>query len=181
MFTFCFRCTSACVVEIYRRRKRPQISSMIALALCLLIAWTSMQAASDQVVGIGPTPSAVTAHAPSPPLQGSTGSSSSSAAISSAEGRSSTLSSSTVGPSLHRLAVTIRSQHTGKYWQVLSEGSSGRYTLSASAAPNQRGMESTVFLLEREGGDSDADGWVLLRWLKTRQAPLPPLDSRQNV
>ena len=75
-----------------------------------------------------------------------------------------------------RTAVTIRSLHTGRYWQVLGsdEGSeanrAGRLRLSASAPPDQRGHERTVFLLEREGeSDADAGGWVLLRWLKTRQ------------
>ena len=43
-----------------------------------------------------------------------------------------------------------------------------RLRLSASAPPSERGHERTVFLLEHEG-EPDAGGWVLLRWLKTRQ------------
>ena len=77
-----------------------------------------------------------------------------------------------------RIAVTIRSQHTGRYWRVLDDESSrgsrsststpSRLRIAASAPPEQRGHESTVFLLEREG-EQDSGGWVLLRWLKTRQ------------
>ena len=85
-----------------------------------------------------------------------------------------------------RLAVTIRSQHSGRYWQVLGDEaptrraggsaadagshavSGARLRLSASAPPEQRGHERTVFLLEREG-EPEEGGWVLLRWLKTRQ------------
>ena len=74
-----------------------------------------------------------------------------------------------------RLPVTIRSMHNGRYWQVLGEGTTAGPRLSASAAPQERGLERTVFLLERDGGD-EGNGWVTLRWLKTRQLveALPP-------
>ena len=82
-----------------------------------------------------------------------------------------------------RVAVTIRSEHSGKYWQVLGDNAPGAtLQLSASALPHERGLERTVFLLEREG-DLETDGWLLLRWLKTRQlveAVPPGVPGRQG-
>ena len=73
-------------------------------------------------------------------------------------------------PSTQRIAVTVRSLHTGQYWQVVGDDKHAQHPmrLVASASPSDRGKESTVFLLEHEGAP-DAGGWVLLRWLKTRQ------------
>ena len=73
------------------------------------------------------------------------------------------------------MPVTIRAMHNGRYWQVLCEGTPTGPRLSASASPQERGLERTVFLLERDGGD-EGNGWVTLRWLKTRQLveAMPP-------
>ena len=74
-----------------------------------------------------------------------------------------------------RVPVTIRSMHNGRYWQVLGADKAAGARISASAPPQERGMERTVFLLERDGGD-EGGGWATLRWLKTRQLleSIPP-------
>ena len=155
--------TSTCVAALQRRCRKPQASSVAALAVCVLIAWSSVHTASDHVVNVGPTPA--TAAPPPPPLprDAADGEGARAAAATGAASVASAAAAAT-----QRVAVTIRSQHTGKYWQVLNDGPSGKLRLSASASPQQRGLERTVFLLEREGS-ADAGGWVLLRWLKTRQ------------
>lgn len=79
--------------------------------------------------------------------------------------------------------VTIRSLQNGKYWQVLTDSVSGKISLAASASSAQSGHESTVFVLEREGSNDNGGGWVLLRWLKTRQLVevVPPgVAGREN-
>ena len=180
---FLFECSGACVSEIVRRRRaRRPTTVILALALCaLILLWSGLQT-STVVASMGrgaslstdPLPPAAhnvaTARSPPPPAARS--------------------SAPTV---TQRLAVTIRSQHSGRYWQVLGDEaptrraggsaadagahavSGARLRLSASAPPEQRGHERTVFLLEREG-EPEEGGWVLLRWLKTRQLieAIPP-------
>ncbi len=143
----------SCVGELYRRRRRPHATVLLLLAICLFIAWLSVQAAAEAVSTASPTPPHLDASAvlpPPPPVR--------------------SLESREQHGTTSRVAVTIRSLHTGKYWQLQKDGdgTGSRLRLSASASPQQRGLESTVFLLEREG-DTDGGGWVLLRWLKTRQ------------
>ena len=68
-----------------------------------------------------------------------------------------------------RLPVTIRALHSGLYWQVVgSEEAAGQLRLAATANPSVRGSERTVFMLESEGTPGEG-GWMLVRWLKTRQ------------
>ena len=141
----------SCCGEIYRRRRRPHVTVLMLLTICVLIAWLSVQTAAEVVSTGSPTPPHLEESAMLPP--------------STPESRP----SATSRHGTHsRVAVTIRSLHTGKYWQLQKEADGTRMRLSASAPPEQRGLESTVFLLEREG-DPESGGWVLLRWLKTRQ------------
>ena len=174
---FFLECGGACVSEIFRQRRarRPPSTLIAALALCALVLWMTLWSSAQATANVSSSmaQTIIPTSAPSPQLGGE---------------------SSTAPPpppsattATQRVAVTIRSQHTGKYWQVLgddgaamaprrhaslvsttSAGDIGRLRLAASAPPEQRGSESTVFLLEREG-EPDEGGWVLLRWLKTRQ------------
>ena len=67
------------------------------------------------------------------------------------------------------VAVAIRSIHSGLYWQVVGdERSPHDLVLAASAPPRDKEQERCLFLLESEG-EPGAGGWVVLRWLKTRQ------------
>ena len=152
---FLLECGNACICEAMRnlrRRKRPP-PALIALVLCVLILWASLTSASEH---LGASPSAT-----NPPSATVTGHSPPASAALMPQGDS----------ALHSVtAVTIRSQATGRYWQVVGDeaAAGSRLRLVASAPPAARGNERTVFLLEREG-DTESGGFILLRWLKTRQ------------
>ena len=69
--------------------------------------------------------------------------------------------STTASSSTQRIAVTVRSLHTGKYWQVVGGDRHSQHParLVASASPSDRGHdESTVFLLEQEGAAESGGG-----------------------
>ena len=152
-FTLVYECTAACLGELYRHRRRVfrprQAVRLLLVAFCLTVLWTTVRdpGRSDN----SPTPLPSLAAMPPPPPHD----------------MDATALAVTV---THRVAVTVRSQHTGKYWQVaeVADGAVPRRRVSASASPQERGLERTVFVLEQEG-DPESGGWVLLRWLKTRQ------------
>ena len=52
---FLCQCTGACVLEIYRRRRRPHLLLLAALAVCALLVWTTMRAASNELVVDSPS------------------------------------------------------------------------------------------------------------------------------
>ena len=155
-------CAGACCGEFFRgnaRIRRPPSFMVAALVLCAFLLITTLFAGANTS-----TAYASSSMPPPPPVHDD--------APPDKTGAASTRAIT------ERIAVTIRSQHTGRYWRVLDDESSrgsrsststpSRLRIAASAPPEQRGHESTVFLLEREG-EQDSGGWVLLRWLKTRQ------------
>ena len=178
---FFFECGGACVVEIFRntqRRRRPPFV-LIVLVLCTAALWMMLRSAVERLetapviaeVGVG----IAVESGSTPPKAGVAASqalvaSSTRTAMADSNGGSGLAVSTTASSSTQRIAVTVRSLHTGKYWQVVGGDRHSQHParLVASASPSDRGHESTVFLLEQEGA-AESGGWVLLRWLKTRQ------------